>query len=519
LLTVLDLEYTFEDVIDDRTMSTIGIAYFERSSTAYLQTNIDQAPGVFKIEVENVIVQKQELVTHQKVNNTLQNDPLLRRRLEAQTDLVITVDVVVSVVLNRSEDLKLNNFFEEFFQMPDHKSELRDMVKLEEKVAQELFIKGDVASSNESAKDQPKKKSSKNGAVAGSVLGILALIVGSGLIYMWVQTRRKPNTSGKLENLGTISKSFESEDRAISVPQSLFKREIEYTDSNDHSENSVTESGYRRKSSLTPLMFIPALIPTESNIEVPDTPGTNFAVNGFATPASASGFATPVNASGFMTPSSTRSRGAGSVKLRKLLGDASPDDSVSPVHKPKETPKSIKKIPLPPKLLSPLKSPFRREPKAESQEFDTFSVSRVGVVAGKNNIRPSEKRKKKETEAEMILRDLPMEIGGPSTAPKPTVIPVEDDIVFRPSSGPRPTVIPVEDDLISRKTTSSRKKKKKPPRPWPPPKMESSSNTVVTSASKLRRKKDYSVVDIVDEIAYLYSANDPERYTNSSSEV
>ncbi len=516
---MLDVDYIFEDVTDERTMSPIGIAYFERSSTAYLQNNVDKAPGVFRIEVQNVIVQKQELVIHQKINNTLQNDPLVRRRLENQTDLFITVDVVVSVVLNRAEDLELNNFFEEFFDLPEHNIELRDMVKLEENIAQELFVKGDISSSNESAKNESPKKSSNGGTVAGSVLGIMALIVGSGLIYLWVQTRRKPNTtSGKLEDIGTISKSFESEDTAIQVSQSLFKREIEYAESTDYSENSVTQGGFRRKSSLTPLMFVPALIPTESNIEVPDTPGTNFAVNGFATPASASGFATPVNASGFMTPSSTRSRGGGSVKLPKLLGDASPDDSVSPVQKPKETPKSITKIPLPPKLLSPLKSPFRREPEAGSQEFDSSSVSRLGVVAGKNNIRPSDKRKKK-TEAEIILRDLPMEIGGPSIAPKPTVVPVEEEIVFRQSSGPRATVIPVEDDLIFRKTTSSRKKKKKPPRPWPPPKMESSSNTVVTKASRSRKKKDHSVADIVDEIAYLYSANDPERYTNSSSEI
>ncbi len=511
LLTVLDVGFTFANVTDDLLMGPRGIEIFERDSTLYLQNHVREAPGVFMIRVENVVVQKQEFVTFEVVepevvvpevvtnqtgNNTIGNDPFFRRqrRLESQTDLIITVDVVVSVNLNRSEDLELNDFFEEFFDTPDHQNELRTMVKLEEKqFAPELYAKGD----NASLKNVPVKKSSYRGAVAGAVLGILALIVGSGLIWMWVQTRKEPSNNGKLENVGTISKSFESEDRRESVTKSLFKREIEYADSNEQSDSSsVNQNGRsRRKSSLTPLMYVPALMPTESNIEVPDTPGTNFAVNGFATPASASGFATPVNASGFMTPSSTRSRG--NATLPKLLGETSPDDEISRV----ETPKSMKRIPLPPKSFGHLKSPFSRR---------DSDVSGLGVVAGKNNIRPFENRRMNETEAEMILRDLPMEIGGPSTATK------QEEIVFRPATGPKPTVILVEDDLMSRKTTSSRRKKKQPPRPWPP--QTSSSNNTVAS-SKSRRKKDHSVVDIVDEIAYLYSTNDPERYTNSSSDA
>ena len=300
LLTIVGVKFTIQNVTGEREMSLPNVKYFEKQTTLYLRSQIQQAPGVFKIEVENVLVTDQNFVVHNDGGNFIV-DPFLRKRrqLEAsQTHLDVTIDVVVSVVLNRSENLKLDVFFEDFFETPEHENELRSILEQEKSFTQGIFIKGAISSSSASV-----KKPSNGTAVTGTVLGVLALIVGSGLIWMWIQTRRiavlQSNNSGKIENIGTISKSFESDDKRVAISGAGYTREIDDGDAQGLKTTRNDESCHNENKNEK-FEYIPTLMHTECNIEVPDTPVTAFAVNGFATPASVNGFMTPVPA-GFDT--------------------------------------------------------------------------------------------------------------------------------------------------------------------------------------------------------------------------
>jgi len=467
-------------------MSSQNIQYFEKETTLYLRNQIQQAPGVFRIEVENVLVKDQNLVVQYNGNSLSENEPKLhdpflrrRRRLEeSQTNLIITIDVVVSVVLNRSENLKLNEFFNEFFEMPEHESDLRGILEQEKSFFQELFIKGAIPSSKvtskASSKDPSKasvKKASNGTAVIGTVMGVVAMIVGSGLLWLWMKTRqtgvRQSNDSGEIKNVGTISRSFESDDRRGAIASAGRTKEkdsgtkgFKKTRNDQFVDTDYIDNEYEKDDqSSSQLMYIRTIIRTESNIEVPDTPQTAFAVNGFATPASVNGFmsvpgtpqtafavngfATPASANGFMTPASTRSKSIianSPVVLPKLLRDVSPDHKVISAIILKDIDSSTKqKLSLPPKILSSLKSPFRRGPGVEE------------------NLAPRPHSRRHDKKHSRAPRPgPPMVIGGP------------------PHTG----------------------------------------RSVVNST----KTKDDGVIDIVDEIAYLYSTNSqPDRYKDCSS--
>jgi hypothetical protein len=564
LLTVVGVEFTIQNVTGEREMGPQNTRYFEKETTLYLRNQVEEAPGVTKIEVENVIVRDQKLVVQNIIAELSGDDPFLRKRRhleEIQTNLVVTMDVVVSVLLDRDENLQLNVFFDEFLERPEHRNELQFKFEEEQFFAREIFMKGAISSSNASV-----KKASNSTAVTGIVIAVVALIVGSGLLWMWMQSRRVSNLqydSGKIENLGTISRSFESDDRKASRSNVDRRMEIDYGDAQDQSSHGefIDKDNEKndRRSSLKSLMYIPTLMDTGSNIEVPDTPGTAAAVNGFATPASAmangfaNGFATPSSAmaSGFATPSSAMANGLAtpasangfptpsskmSIKTRdfptnpisKLLGQTSPSHTFSSEQILKDMastkPRKLK-IPLPPKSLGPLKSPFRRQVKTIDKignegdnEYDISSMSGVGVVAGKNNVFDSNifisnDRAKKGTKdavrnarTQKVSRDIPpLEIGRPKAKPfeaKPTSVPVEEDLASRTSR-------------TSRSHTSRRKKRHSTAsRPYPPPMIGA---TDISVAKSTKTTKDHGVVDIVDEIAYLYSTNsEPERFKDST---
>ena len=538
VLTVSGIEFVFQNVTGDREMSEQNIQLLETQTTSYLQSHVDEAPGAFSIEVDSAIVTDQNFLKYEISESIAGND--------TQIDLIITIDVVVSVIVNRSESLMLNEFFEEFFEMTVHKNALRDMMERDVSFAYGIFTKitesptqsptkspidssteSSIESSVDSSKSKKKEKKPPNRtAIIFSILTVIAVFVGSWLLWMWYQARQDDESADlksifnffpklwmwyqarqddesedlKLESAGTDSKSYDSDDRRLSISNFFPKRDIESADSNEQSENSVNEDGKERKSNLTPLMYVPTLMPTESNIEVPDTPGTNLAVSGFATPSCC---ATPSSVAGFMnafvTPKSTKSGNFASFGSSKLLGQT-PDSEESKVSKAKAntptTSNPIKKIPLPPKSLAPPKSPYRRETKDQDNGSSMFSG--VGVVAGKNNIYDS--GKKKVTQAEMILQDLPMEIGGPSVEQKPK------------AKLPRPKVaIPTQEEIVVFRPPSGRKGTRYgySPRPNPHPRRKSGGGSAKPSTRP--KEKDHSVVDVVDEIAYLYSSNDPKK--------
>lgn len=513
-------------------MSPSNVTYFEKEITLYLRDQIQEAQGVSKIEVEEVLLTNQSLILHNNGNNYFNKDPFLRKRRqldEIQTHLIITFDVVVSVILNQSESLNLSLIFEDFFDSKEHQNELRRMLQQDKSFAKGIFKEEELSSSKVSdlssnvtisSTNSTVRRASNGTGVTGIVLGVVALIVGSGLLWMWVQARRinflQPKNSGKIENIGTKSRSFESDDRRATISRASYGGETYDADGKELESNRDDQSYLSERSknenerydqnyaSTTHPMYVTTFMNTESNIEVPDTPVTAFAINGFATPASANGF---------MTPASVKSKvfeENSILVLPKSLAETPSNRSISSAKmKGMISSKSRKqKIPLPPKILGPLKSPFRRKIKASNKiekkdeiEYDEYSMSREGVVAGVNNVRPIEEISKKKAKVEVKHYrtkrgswDLPpSEIGGPSVKPYQAEL----------------TVVPVEEDFVVR-TKSSRQNTKR--RPCPPPLVGGPSDTW-SRVFKSTNANDRGGVDIVDEIAYLYSTNsEPERY-------
>lgn len=153
LLTVAGIELTMRNVTGEREMSVENLRYFENKTALYLQEEIEEAPGVSRIKVDKVHVTNQYLV-EEKIDDS--TGPFLRkrRRLERiETHLVITIEVEAYVVLDQSETLSLDVFFEEFFLTSEHEMELRSILEQEENFARGIFVQGELSS--------PVKKSIK----------------------------------------------------------------------------------------------------------------------------------------------------------------------------------------------------------------------------------------------------------------------------------------------------------------------------------------------------------------------
>eukprot|EP00536_Pseudo-nitzschia_multiseries_P001551 jgi/Psemu1/283106/fgenesh1_pg.19_\ len=485
IYAVVGIELTIHNVTGERRMDTSDVRYFEKKTASYVQNEIGQIPGVFRINVENILVTNQTLVVVENKDSFVAEDPYLRKRSQpeqSEADLIIIIDVVVSVVFDESGTAELDVFFQDFFDSPDKREELRATLEQENSFAKGIFIKTEVISS-----DALIKKGSNGTAITGAILAVVALVVGSGLVWMWIQTRRISDRPSfdirKVCNIGTFSKSFGSDEQTtvvIEKSKRLFKINTNNESYPPERPNNVIEIDERSSTSSSQLMYIPAIMSTESNIEVPDTPGTAFAQNGFDTPSNANGFATPANATGFATPASVngmRSSASvnglvtpGSVMSRGGCIDSMTIGGISKFMKPELAPSEIlkdigsatprkQKIPLPPNILGSLKSPFRREKKNDDDDEDYTSSSMfgAGVVAGENNAPASIRRRNKRTAKNGVSSDLPpTEIGGP--------------------------------DSPSEEATG------------PPDKASSEEEST-------HKNNDFGAVDIVDEIAYLYNTD------------
>ncbi|MGK3741744.1 MAG: hypothetical protein ACI8RD_013822 [Bacillariaceae sp.] len=402
-------------------MNASNIEYFEEKIKIYLENHVYKYSEVFVIEVEEV------LVTNQRLNMEGSNNTLL----------LVTIEVTASISLNSPETFDFEVFLEDFFEEPNHQKGLRAILENDMSFSGGMFIKKVEISSSKNA--SVPKASASNKIVTGAVLGTVALIVACGLIWMWIQTRHRilnfrSIRDRKLNNQSTDSKSYDSNDRSAAISYGDASGRILVTDSssssddiNQNNQSHPTELNDEETSiSNSRLMYIPTLIATESNIEVPDTPVTAFAINGFRTPRNDN-------------------------EMLLSTGEKSNQDELLAERKKKNL--------LPPSIL--WKSPFHRESKPKykvdndvENEFEaSSSMFGAGVVAGENNVgffggRKKETKVKESNRASTIQSPPPpTEIGGPN----------------------------------------------------PPPYAKSSI------------ANDYGVVDIVDEIAYLYSTNnDPD---------
>jgi hypothetical protein len=366
-------------------MNASNIEYFEEETKIYLQNNFYRSPEVFKIDVEEV------LVTNQRLNMEGSNNMLL----------VVTIEMTASIVLNSPETFDFEVFLEDFFEEPIHQKGLRAILENDMSFSGGMFIKKVGISSSKNA-SLPKAPTGNN-IVTGAILGIVALIVGCGLIWMWIQTRHRISIrERKLNNQSTDSKSYDSSNISAAISHGDASGRIVVTDSSSRSDD-IKQNNQSYPTELNDeeisisnshLMYIPTLIATESNIEVPDTPVTAFAINGFRTHDNEMLLSTGEKSNRYELPTGRK---------RKNL--------------------------LPPNIL--WKSPFHRESKpsykagkdVENGFEASSSMFGAGVVAGENNIGFFGGRKKKTTVKESNHSSTikspppPTEIGGPNPPP------------------------------------------------------------------------------------------------------
>ena len=219
-------------------------------------------------------------------------------------------------------------------------------------------------------------------------------------------------------NAFTFSKSYDTDEchpgpksppRNIMIDSQTFDvRDCPTTDDEEDSDEKSSEAHHLEKQTEASnasstvrqhshLMYTPALMPTESNIEVPETPVTAF-TRGRVTP-----LFTPTEGSQF-------SADDGGVGLEAILHS---NTDITPVP--------VKRRNLVPHLF---KSPFRREAQTgrnnndddtESDDLLVSSYSGAGVVAGRHN----NERGATDGDKSTIDGSLPpiSYIGGPATIP------------------------------------------------------------------------------------------------------
>ena len=310
---------------------------------------------------------------------------------------------------------------------------------------------------------------SMTGSAAGAFFGVTVSFAGlAGIMMLWMRRRRRRTTlSGDDEKAPdelhqmTFSHSYDTDDclpdsslpkrfvvdsktfetRALSK-DSREKRKLsagskgsKENDSDDESDavdpESLSAPAESVGSVIAPphLMYTPALMTTESNIEIPETPVTAFT-------GAKSTLATPHN--GNESRSAEYDFDANSILDTSAKVPSMPSKSLS---------RSEKAVCAPPedahKRLNPLshlahmpqawKSPFRREtaPKESNEDDDSVGDSETGsdvvvppfaaessiMTNKKSSDAKQKKRRKRRAQPEDETFIPPNEIGGPDTVP------------------------------------------------------------------------------------------------------
>lgn len=287
-------------------MDDKDIVYVEEEIKLHLQRHLSVTPeglmeGTFSVEAVTV--------TNQELQDTSKGRHQLRRQLQNQKELHLTLQVVAVAVLEQNSDFDLQVFLELYF---DNEQNLLALLKSLGELHADVDFEGEVDGRIEPTAVQ-SSISNKAPAVAGSVFGMAVLLVGAAMVSMMYQKRKRRRDRDKdLPNVSTLdsedtqpnmfvvdSQTFETKsilDR--SVPREIGPKssgddkrraqEQQVSPGNNSIDSAATNENENSQSKLfvpwtvpEHLMYTPALIETESNIEVPDTPVTGF--TGFGT--------------------------------------------------------------------------------------------------------------------------------------------------------------------------------------------------------------------------------------------
>jgi hypothetical protein len=331
--------------------------------------------------------------------------------------------VVASVPLDGSDEhLDLKEFLEVFFANHDNLQGLQQRLESEDVFAQEIFWKTNVSTENSS------QNHSIRGSVVGTFFGVAISLLGFGAIWVWSRRRRQRFcTDGKqpdqlnqfsytnsydtddclyptgvnvfpsTKRVTVDSKSFETreipalcretrEDRQ-KLDESHRKDDDEFSN-DDKEQNDIEESMISR---LEPphLTYTPALMTTESNIEVPETPQTAF----FGTPA-----------------------GGGTKSIHSFGGTSILDIPKLPPRAKNKTCSTSISHDTKRKILLPQlwKTPFRRDAQIDMDDEEVDGDDDDSDVVA---FTPPRRRRSNDIRAERYAPHPPVEIGGPENIP------------------------------------------------------------------------------------------------------
>jgi hypothetical protein len=337
--------------------------------------------------------------------------------------LRFTSTVVASVRLDDSDeqfDLKL--FLEIFFENFDNLQGLRQRLEREDEFAQEIFWTPQTSNENSS------ESLLMGGSAVVTFFGLAISFVGFAAVCMWSKRRRQRCRMDEKQpdqlNQISYTHSYDTDDcipptgvgifpltkRVTVDSKSLEDREIpafaienhddrhegdeSYVESDDESSNDdeeqpdITES---LESRMVPphLTYTPALMTTESNIEVPETPLTAF----FGTPA------------GGGTKSVLSFGGTSNLETPKLPPRAK--NATGPTSTSYDTKRKVKL----PKLW---KSTFRRDVHNDFDKEDSDCDDNGSDTVA---FTPPPGRRSNNKRAHRYVPHPPFEIGGPETIP------------------------------------------------------------------------------------------------------
>lgn len=303
-----DVQVLFQGITQP--MEASHIDFFEEETKTYLQKHILLAPAILSLEIEAVTVTNQELIGARRQRRELK---ILNLEQQQQSQsLLVSMQVVATVLVDRDsrEHFDLKEFLDIFFENYENLQGLRQTLEQEDEFA--IFWKPIVSSS---------AKQSVGGSIAGSVFGVAVSCIGFAGIWIWSRKRRHRLSEGEekhpdhLKQL-TFSHSYDTDDclppgkgRGLQLTRiavdsaTLEARELsestksicdgqnqnnmEGKGSELAEEDKIDASKFENHSDIEEsmesmvkppphLMYTPALMTTESNIEVPDTPQTAF---------------------------------------------------------------------------------------------------------------------------------------------------------------------------------------------------------------------------------------------------
>jgi hypothetical protein len=264
-------------------MNPRKVTIFEQQALEFLDKQIQATPGISKITFHAVKNTHQSLITSRKLSSTTE--------LDEEYTLSITFDVEAMVVLDGTTAFDLRILLDIFFANVDNVRHLRDILE-----ASGVFLI-DVIIPIQNDSGKPKKNTAQSSSfsvsVVGALVGVIFSVAGSAFVFVWVRNHKsfaqQPSFDPAFFSSGDVEDQYEysysngescAEESDPPTPRVLIDQSsFDGTERNQYPQEQTIYPVESIETSLMPsasAYYRPALIPMESNIEIPDTPRTNY---------------------------------------------------------------------------------------------------------------------------------------------------------------------------------------------------------------------------------------------------